>query len=714
MKLICLDSTAVVETGPGSPAYFSRYLIEHLRTQGHDVTVADRFDARLCAEADAVWTEWANDEAFEAAASGVCKKLIVRLRGFEAFGPLDQLEWSNVDALVYESPFLKQLVEEKLPGLRGFRSHVIPSGIDVANIPFKERKAGPVVAMVGRGVADKGFQLAFEWARQRSDVQLHVGIALPEPRLLRYLEHSKPSNVTIHHRVETVKWLDEIDANYLLSASSWESLGYTIAEAMALGIKPLIHDTPGAELNWGKAFRWRSLSDLDVYVQKEYGVHNLDAISDTLDIGNAVSYASEVYRHFVEEHLDAYVQSRKFTGLLLAPATRTPAPPQQAAHLINHVEAALQAKRLDIADQALLEFRDRAPRLKGLDDHRAGLALKLASAYADVGDLDRGRVWALRSLGDVVRADTLGLLAEIAAAEGDLENAERWYDMRTATRDAATRYPSIDLADKEVGQRRLDIAHQLRPSLSGGGSSVQRFLIVVAVRNAEKYIGACLESIKVQPQRFKCVVSDDASTDGTFATVCEAVGTTTLDTRFLVTGTEKRVGSLHNIVLAIQENGRPGDVVVIVDGDDKLDPHALSVIEDAYNRGAWMTYGNFKTSAGRPSWMPPYPHRVVKANAFRSYPWSVSHPKTFRKELFDKIQIEDFQHEGKWFETAGDVALMLPMLEMAAERAVYIPAPIYEYTEDNPLADHRVDPEGQVRARNSILAKKPYERLEEL
>ena len=171
--------------------------------------------------------------------------------------------------------------------------------------------------------------------------------------------------------------------------------------------------------------------------------------------------------------------------------------------------------------------------------------------------------------------------------------------------------------------------------------------------------------------------------------------------------------SLRNIVETIQAAGQPGDVVVIVDGDDKL-LWALRLLDVAYAAGAWMTYGNFVTSTGRPSWMPPYPHRVVRANTFRSQPWAVSHPKTFKKELFDKIDPEDFKHDGQWFHTAGDVALMMPMLEMAAERAVYVPEPIYEWNEGNPESDHRVDPDGQVRVRDLILAKKPYSRLEKL
>ena len=45
--------------------------------------------------------------------------------------------------------------------------------------------------MVGRAVELKGYQLAMEWARQRSDIRLHVGMAFEEtnPRLVEYLRH---------------------------------------------------------------------------------------------------------------------------------------------------------------------------------------------------------------------------------------------------------------------------------------------------------------------------------------------------------------------------------------------------------------------------------------------------------------------------------------------------------------------------------------------
>ena len=57
---------------------------------------------------------------------------------------------------------------------------------------------------------------------------------------------------------------------------------------------------------------------------------------------------------------------------------------------------------------------------------------------------------------------------------------------------------------------------------------------------------------------------------------------------------------------------------------------------------------------------------------------------------------------------------MIPMLEMAAERALYIPEPIYVWNDENELSDHRVDPDGQVRVRNLILSKPAKKRLKEL
>ena len=104
------------------------------------------------------------------------------------------------------------------------------------------------------------------------------------------------------------------------------------------------------EGQWPNSARWTSLYELNQHML--WGTE-----------GAKTGYHSDVYRHFVEEHLDAYRQSREFADLLRAPATRAVTGPAGAAQLMGQIEAALQANRLDVADATLLEFRDRAPRL---------------------------------------------------------------------------------------------------------------------------------------------------------------------------------------------------------------------------------------------------------------------------------------------------------------------------------------------------------------
>ena len=698
MKIVAIDSTAVVAKGPGSPAYFSRYVIAHLRAAGHEVVIIPRFDAELCSAADAVWTEWCIDELREAAESGVCKKLIGRMRGFDAFGPLDKIDWSVVDHLVYESPFLQELVEERLPGLRGFRTEVIPSGIDLDAVQYLRRNddVGPVIALVARTTADKGYQLAFEYARQRPHYRFHVTTALHEanPRLYRYLQHTRPANVTIHGTVETASWLNEIGATHILSASIWETLGYTIAEGMAAGCRPLIHDGPGLATNWPREHLWRSFEDLDKLVRQPVD--------------------SDAYRHYVEKNLSAQAGSEAFAALVLAPATREARGPQleAAGPIVAAANNAIESGDLVEAESLVAHLRAHTQRGTGVDDYRAGLAFRLGVAHYNENNLEEARVWAARSLLDIVRPDPLCLLGEATVAQGDLENGVRWYQAACAVEDVASTYSMAELSAPRA-DRLKELQDELVPKLTPGPPP-KRFLVVVAVRNAEKWIGKCLESIEAQTQPLHCVVIDDCSTDSTAHALAFSTGRLQSG-KFTYVGRGERQWSLHNISDAIRDYGQPGDVVVIVDGDDWLaHPEALTRIAKEYECGAWVTYGNFTSLSGCPGWMPAYPQSVLRGGRLRSYPWRVSHPKTFRKELFDRIDTKDFQHDGEWFKITGDVALMLPILEMAAERSVYIPDKLYVYNDVNELNDHKLAPDEQVNVRNLICAKPPYKRLDRL
>jgi len=688
MKFIVLDIGSI------SPAYFSQPVIAHLRNNGHEVEILHVFDARKCAAADLVWSEWCNEIAFEAAASGVCKRLVLRMRGYDVWFPLNQLNWANVDALVYESETLKTLAAEQFPLIENkMLTYVMPAGIDLTKFPWKERKPGNVFALVARATSDKGYQLAMEWARQNPQHQLHVTLALAEqnPRLVRYLEHSAPSNVFLTGMVDTATWLDAIDANFLLLPSIWETLSYTVAEAMALGIKPLIHDFPGATTNWNPLWVWRDFKRL----------------RDLIDS----PYHSGEYRAYVERHLDGAEQSKKFTALILglihSTNTRVQAQPQEPT--IHQVHAAFQQAlisgnldKAEIAVQALAEQPEVA----------AGAAIQLAATYYGREDFSKAKEWALASMANGPRTDAMCLLGEIEDSD---EIARDWYQLACVVPETRSRVKISQLVD-EREERLAEIQKELDPKLMPG-KSPPKYVVVVPVRNAEKWIRRCLESVEGQIcVDVNCVVVDDASTDGTVREIQAFINKRPIRHSFMFMGNGMRLGSLHNIRNGLTSIGAndPENVCVVLDGDDWLaNPGVLVDVEKAYQAGAWMTYGSWCDTLGKLTWMNAYPAKVAREGLHRQVPWAGSHLKTFKRFLFDKIDLVDFKDDaGEWFTTGGDVALMIPMLEMARERAVHIPEILYRYNMETPDNDHKVDPMGQTRVRDLVFSRKPYPRLE--
>lgn len=301
MKILFVDPVAVHKNRhqPGGPGYFSRHLISYLGRVEHDVALTEYVTPDEVALIDMVIFEWCDGHARQIAEAGTAKKLVIRMRGFDVWGDLEGFPWHNVDGLVFESRFLEELAVSRCPTLpERVKTATIPSGVDLQTIPFKRRERGPHIAMAARAIAEKGFQLAFEWARSRPEYQLHVALAMMDRdveqdyRFRLYMQYAAPDNVTFYTNVHTPKWLEEIGANFILSASTWETLGYSILEGMAVGLKPLIHDFPGVETNWPPDFVWRGFDDLDRLI--------------------AAPYHSDEYRKIVEGAFDAQQQTAEF------------------------------------------------------------------------------------------------------------------------------------------------------------------------------------------------------------------------------------------------------------------------------------------------------------------------------------------------------------------------------------------------------------------
>jgi hypothetical protein len=111
------------------------------------------------------------------------------------------------------------------------------------------------------------------------------------------------------------------------------------------------------------------------------------------------------------------------------------------------------------------------------------------------------------------------------------------------------------------------------------------------------------------------------------------------------------------------------EIIVSLDGDDWLLPGALERVQREHDAGALVTYGSFVFADGRPGFAAPANPATIRRD-----PWTATHLKTFRAGLLRRIRREHLQDAaGRLLEHARDLALMFPLIEMAAERAHFIP-----------------------------------------
>lgn len=251
------------------------------------------------------------------------------------------------------------------------------------------------------------------------------------------------------------------------------------------------------------------------------------------------------------------------------------------------------------------------------------------------------------------------------------------------------------------------------------------FRIVVPAYRAAPWIGRCVDSIRRQAHRdFLCIVLDDQSPDDTLERARVAARG---DERFLVERTPQRRLALGNIVEGVRRiSTDEQDVIVTVDGDDWLaHDRVLSVLDRIYaDPDAWLTYGSHRRWKDkvrhrlglkkRRGIARAYPEPVAEARYFRWYDFVATHLRTFRKFLWDAIDDADLRDDaGVYYRTAWDLAIMIPMLEMAgAEHVRFVEEILYVYNNSNPLSDHRAAADDQILSACRIRQKPQYPLLQ--
>ncbi len=228
-----------------------------------------------------------------------------------------------------------------------------------------------------------------------------------------------------------------------------------------------------------------------------------------------------------------------------------------------------------------------------------------------------------------------------------------------------------------------------------------KFVIVTTSFNNEKWYLKNLDSIFGQNYtNYRVIYINDISTDKTGKLVQEYIRTRCLESKCAYIENQEKKYQVRNLYDAIHMC-QDDEIIVTVDGDDWLpDDNVLTKLNKIYNENdIWMTYGQYQNSQGKIGGASPYSDYVIQTRSFRKDDWRATHLRTFKAFLFKKIKKEDLMYEEKFLDMAGDLAFMIPMLEMAGNRSMFIPEVLYVYNIDNPLMENKVNV-----ARQNLLA----------
>lgn len=236
---------------------------------------------------------------------------------------------------------------------------------------------------------------------------------------------------------------------------------------------------------------------------------------------------------------------------------------------------------------------------------------------------------------------------------------------------------------------------------------MNRFIILVTVHNSVQWIGKCLNSVVIQTYKnYKLIVVDDNSTDGTWDVIQQY-------DCIKYRNKEQLFHSLINMVNVIPlVSDDPEDIIVSLDGDDWLsDDGVLAHLDEQYTNDVWLTYGQYEPLSGTYS----HPCQPIDARTYRkSREWRVSHLKTFRKKLWDRIDQRDFlDDDGYYLMTCGDLAMMYPMIEMAGNDHIkFIDRVLLIYNDSNPASHTRLIPQVSLRIAEYLQNKPMYDPID--
>jgi glycosyltransferase involved in cell wall biosynthesis/2-polyprenyl-3-methyl-5-hydroxy-6-metoxy-1,4-benzoquinol methylase len=244
-----------------------------------------------------VLSGWCNQPLFYLSHRRPPRVLATYIRSYEALTPgmLQAARWDKIHGAVFVADHVRQVANQIGPeGLGKVRQATIFNCVDTDQYPFYENGPGHDIAYVGYINHKKGIGLLMQCIEQASrlDEKYHFHFAgvFQEARYEHYMKHLL-RETGLQDRVTFHGWVKDIqgflaDKNYVISTSPWEGCPNNVIEAMACGVRPLVHNWKGAKDLFGN-----------------------DLVFDTVDqftrMLTSEGYDARAYRRIVSERFNA-------------------------------------------------------------------------------------------------------------------------------------------------------------------------------------------------------------------------------------------------------------------------------------------------------------------------------------------------------------------------------------------------------------------------
>ena len=219
-----------------------------------------------------------------------------------------QMDWAAVDHLAFHTPGLQQRFTEQYGAPDATEMSVVPGGIALDEIGFDaERARGFDVAFAGGIHYARNPMLALQIFRTLVDrdarYQLHVAGPIYHIELAEYLAYQTQqlglgANVHFYGPLDAARGAAFLrQCTFLLDTSVREDYPFAALEAMAIGLKPVVHDFAGA----------RDIFPTEIL---------FNTVDEAVALLTEEAYVPAVYRRFVEEHYGLARQIDAYAALL--------------------------------------------------------------------------------------------------------------------------------------------------------------------------------------------------------------------------------------------------------------------------------------------------------------------------------------------------------------------------------------------------------------